>query len=148
MVTVNLRSYENKFIPQIAMILLASSFWVSASMNAATADEITYATQAELLDAVIGKSLKGVEQGKEWEEYYKPGKIKKGVAKGKIKGKWGAAKERYSGKWSVEENGLMCFKYPNGEGNGCWYTKIVDGTRVQWYKKNGNRDGEDATIIQ
>lgn len=37
-------------------------------------------------------TLTGVEDGKKWEEYYKSGKIKKGVAKGKIKGKWGTVK--------------------------------------------------------
>jgi hypothetical protein len=134
-------------ISQIPTIVLALLIVTTTLLKPLAAADISYATQEEILIAVIGNSMSGIEEGQEWEENYKPGKIKKGIAKGKIKGKWGKAKEKYTGKWSIKEDGLMCFKYPNGEGNGCWYLVIVNGSTVQWYKEDGSRDGEDASLF-
>ena len=90
---------------------------------------------------MIGKTLKGVDDGHKWQEFYIPDKKKK--LKGSIAGRWDG--EPYRGKWSIKGD-LMCFDYQGTEDDGCWHIALSDENDVLWFKEDGTPDGDSEFV--
>lgn len=95
-----------------------------------TPEGVTLLTEEEIRAKIIGNTLEGKEYGKRWWELYLPD--------GNIAGLW--ATERYGGKWTLS-GPVMCYDYKGSGYDGCW-TMSLEGDKIDYYKMDGEPDGD------
>lgn len=89
--------------------------------------------------AIIGNSMSGkTESGDDYIEHYSPDGRIVGLSK---------ASGRYQGTWSFRQDGLMCFRYGDGDFDGGCVRLSRDGERIGLTRVDGSVE-PTATLIE
>ena len=116
----------------LLIALIVGSSFIAKAADIIVPDGVTFLTEEQLLNQVIGNTYIG---GKSWIQYYEPGidNLKEGRIKGDSRD-YGL----YGGAWSVNGS-MLCEKWDLAvfaAYNGCW-TTAIDGDSVTRYSAQG-----------
>ena len=114
----------------VALVVATTS--VTSAEDYVVPTGVTVLTEEQLLNQIIGSTLRG--GSGRWRAYFLPpsGDQKKGRFKGKHKGRF------TKGDWTVNGS-LMCWHFDSptrSAANGC-FTTALDGDTVTWYLPTG-----------
>jgi hypothetical protein len=121
------------------MRTISTSLILILSVGTASAAETNFMSINQMKAEIIGNSMRGkTDAGDEYVEHYAPdGRI---IGLSKESGK-------YEAKWSFRQDGLMCFRYGDGDFDGGCVRLSRNGGRIGIIRVDGSHE-PTATLIQ